>query len=107
METKAGLPNNCSQCGSPIIGSWFARNIDDARAGKGICADCMTPTAVLTATEADDLTTLTGLGAASAKKLTEAGITTFTTLRTADVELLAEATGISPEKLADWIEQAS
>lgn len=50
---------------------------------------------------ADDLTTLNGVGPAAAKKLAEAGITTFAQLAALTEEAAAEA-----KVKADWIEQA-
>ncbi|MCR9271998.1 MULTISPECIES: 50S ribosomal protein L21 [Mameliella] len=49
----------------------------------------------------DDLTQITGVGPAVAKKLAEAGITTFAQLATVDPETF-EATKVKPE----WVEQA-
>ena len=53
------------------------------------------------AAAADDLTAITGVGPAAAKKLTEAGITTFAQLAAVDAESF-EAVKIKPE----WVEQA-
>ncbi|SFI83228.1 50S ribosomal protein L21 [Celeribacter neptunius] len=50
---------------------------------------------------ADDLTTITGVGPAAAKKLVEAGITTFAQLAAVDADTF-EATKVKPE----WVEQA-
>lgn len=50
---------------------------------------------------ADDLTTLNGVGPAAAKKLAEAGITTYAQLAALTEEAAAEA-----KVKADWIEQA-
>ena len=36
--TTIGLPNTCSVCGKPQEGEWYAKNIDEARSGLGICA---------------------------------------------------------------------
>ena len=49
----------------------------------------------------DDLTQITGVGPAAAKKLAEAGITTFAQLAAVDPEAF-EATKVKPE----WVEQA-
>jgi large subunit ribosomal protein L21 len=49
----------------------------------------------------DDLTKITGVGPAAAKKLNEAGITTFAQLADVDPETF-EATKVKPE----WVEQA-
>ncbi len=53
------------------------------------------------AAAADDLTQITGVGPAAAKKLNEAGITTFAQLAAVDPETF-EATKVKPE----WVEQA-
>lgn len=50
---------------------------------------------------ADDLTAITGVGPAAAKKLHEAGITTYAQLADVDPETF-EATKVKPE----WVEQA-
>lgn len=49
----------------------------------------------------DDLTTITGVGPAAAKKLAEAGITTFAQLAAVDVDSF-DAVKVK----ADWVEQA-
>ncbi|WP_323769023.1 50S ribosomal protein L21 [Antarctobacter sp.] len=49
----------------------------------------------------DDLTQITGVGPAAAKKLVEAGITTFAALAAVDPETF-DATKVKPE----WVEQA-
>ena len=121
METTAGLPNSCYQCATPVTtGSWFARNIDEARSGKGFCADCLVKEATAPAPNAvtieeaplpdflqerDDLTKITGLGSTSAKKLKQAGIDSFVALADADPAALAAATGISQAKLTVWIDE--
>ncbi len=53
------------------------------------------------ATGGDDLTQITGVGPAAAKKLNEAGITTFAQLAAVDADTF-EATKVKPE----WVEQA-
>ncbi|MCK8463608.1 50S ribosomal protein L21 [Aliiroseovarius sp. S1339] len=53
------------------------------------------------AAAADDLTAITGVGPAAAKKLAEAGITTFAQLAAVDVDSF-EAVKVKPE----WVEQA-
>lgn len=53
------------------------------------------------AAAADDLTKINGVGPAAAKKLNEAGITTFAQLAAVDPETF-EATKVKPE----WVEQA-
>lgn len=40
IETKAGLPNTCSECGTPQAGTWYAASVDMARSGQGLCATC-------------------------------------------------------------------
>ncbi|MHA6267711.1 50S ribosomal protein L21 [Aliiroseovarius sp. CAU 1755] len=50
---------------------------------------------------ADDLTAITGVGPAAAKKLADAGITTFAQLAAVDVDSF-EAVKVKPE----WVEQA-
>ncbi len=59
------------------------------------------PAAVAAAAAGDDLTQITGVGPAAAKKLNEAGITTFAQLAAVDAETF-EATKVKPE----WVEQA-
>ncbi|MCT4558425.1 MAG: 50S ribosomal protein L21, partial [Pelagimonas sp.] len=53
------------------------------------------------AAEGDDLTKINGVGPAAAKKLVEAGITTFAQLAAVDAETF-EGTKVKPE----WVEQA-
>ncbi|MFP8952499.1 class III poly(R)-hydroxyalkanoic acid synthase subunit PhaC [Natrialbaceae archaeon A-arb3/5] len=57
--------------------------------------------------ETDDLTELDGVGAAYAEALADAGIETFDQLAAARSEELAVETGLSPNRLEDWIEQAA
>jgi predicted flap endonuclease-1-like 5' DNA nuclease len=52
------------------------------------------------------LTALNGVGPATAKKLREAGIAGTQDLQGADLEALAQATGISLESLEEWRQQA-
>ena len=40
IETRAGLPNTCSQCGKEPGDSWFATSDDAARSGAGVCSSC-------------------------------------------------------------------
>ncbi|MEY7847761.1 class III poly(R)-hydroxyalkanoic acid synthase subunit PhaC [Natrarchaeobius sp. A-rgal3] len=54
----------------------------------------------------DDLTEINGVGEAYAEDLAGAGIETFDQLAAADVADLAAETGISPNRVEDWIEQA-
>ncbi|MDU8913138.1 50S ribosomal protein L21 [Aestuariicoccus sp. MJ-SS9] len=57
--------------------------------------------AAATAAEGDDLTQITGVGPAAAKKLNEAGITTFAQLAAIDADTF-EGPKVKPE----WVEQA-
>ncbi len=41
IETHAGLPNTCHDCGEPQTETWFAPSVDAAIAGGGICAPCL------------------------------------------------------------------
>ncbi|WP_238365382.1 50S ribosomal protein L21 [Mesobacterium pallidum] len=59
------------------------------------------PAAAAPAAAGDDLTQITGVGPAAAKKLNEAGINTFADLAAVDAETF-EATKVKPE----WVEQA-
>lgn len=44
IQTSAGLPNSCSQCGKRIVnGMWWAEHVDAARTGSGVCDDCHAP----------------------------------------------------------------
>ncbi|MFP4344245.1 MAG: helix-hairpin-helix domain-containing protein [Anaerolineales bacterium] len=52
------------------------------------------------------LTTLNGVGPATAKRLREAGIAGAQDLQGADLEGLAQVTGISLESLEEWRQQA-
>ena len=56
---------------------------------------------VAEAAAADDLTAITGVGPAAAKKLAEAGITSYAALAAVDAETF-EGTKVKPE----WVEQA-
>ncbi len=49
---------------------------------------------------------LSGIGAAYAERLADAGVETVADLAAADAADLAEATGIGEGRLAGWIEQA-
>ncbi|GAB4260677.1 MAG: hypothetical protein Kow0013_04430 [Pararhodobacter sp.] len=59
------------------------------------------PKAAVAAAAGDDLTQITGVGPAAAKKLNDAGITTFAQLAAVDPETF-DATKVKPE----WVEQA-
>ncbi len=52
------------------------------------------------------LTTLNGVGQATAKKLRETGVAHVQDLQGADLDALAQTTGISLESLEDWQQQA-
>lgn len=73
-----------------------------------------TPSTKPTATEpntpepkvADDLTLVTGIGPAFAKRLNAAGITSFAELASADANTLAETIDVAESKVADWVNQA-
>jgi predicted flap endonuclease-1-like 5' DNA nuclease len=54
----------------------------------------------------DDLTTIQGIGPATARRLNEAGITTFAQVAEADPASLREITGVTRWDPAQWIVQA-
>lgn len=60
---------------------------------------------LMTPHEPDDLTQIGGLGAATARKLNDAGISGFAELRDADAVTLSEQTGISLERLTAFQEE--
>lgn len=66
IETKAGLPNTCHDCGAPQTDTWFAASVDAAIAGGGICAACQAKRAgvVVTVSDALEFTTTPELAAA-------------------------------------------
>ena len=70
-------------------------------AGSASAADAPKAAAAPAAASGDDLTQITGVGPAAAKKLNEAGITTFAELAAVDPETF-EAAKVKPE----WVEQA-
>ncbi|CUH77687.1 50S ribosomal protein L21 [Tropicibacter naphthalenivorans] len=75
-----------------------------AATGAGSAPKAAAPAAAKAAPAAaagDDLTTITGVGPAAAKKLNDAGITTFAQLAAVDADTF-EATKVKPE----WVEQA-
>ncbi len=45
IETKVGLPNTCSRCGTNPGETWFAPHVDAARAGHAFCRACAFPPA--------------------------------------------------------------
>lgn len=55
----------------------------------------------------DDLTMVKGIGPVYAERLTEAGITSFAALASADTTTVSEAAGISESTAASWMEQAT
>jgi large subunit ribosomal protein L21 len=55
----------------------------------------------------DDLTEVVGIGPVFARKLMEAGITTFAELAGAGPSRVAEAAGVPESRVHDWIEQAT
>mgnify|MGYP005830813033 FL=1 len=73
-----------------------------AGAGSAAAPAASAPKAAApSAAAGDDLTAITGVGPAAAKKLNEAGITTYAQLAAVDPETF-EATKVKPE----WVEQA-
>lgn len=72
-----------------------------AALGAGSAPAAAKAPAAAAAPAADDLTQITGVGPAAAKKLVDAGITTFAQLAAVDVETF-EGTKVKPE----WVEQA-
>ena len=57
--------------------------------------------------EPDDLAKVWGIGPVYRARLADAGITTFADLAAADPAAVVEATGIPPNRAADWIAQAA
>lgn len=57
--------------------------------------------------DGDDLSEVKGIGPVYRARLQEAGITTFAALASADASTLAVQTGVSPDRAADWIDQAA
>ncbi|WP_114577617.1 class III poly(R)-hydroxyalkanoic acid synthase subunit PhaC [Saliphagus sp. LR7] len=68
---------------------------EDADLGDGEAVD-----------EGKELTAISGIGSAYARRLSEAGITTVEGLANADAADLAAETGISPSGLQKWIDRA-
>lgn len=54
----------------------------------------------------DDLTEVNGIGPVFARRLMEAGISTFAELAKAPPERVAEVAGVPEGRVTDWIEQA-
>jgi predicted flap endonuclease-1-like 5' DNA nuclease len=54
----------------------------------------------------DDLTEINGIGPVFARRLMEAGVTTFGELASATAETLAEVTGVTEARASDWVVQA-
>ena len=57
--------------------------------------------------EPDDLARVWGIGPVYRARLADAGISTFAGLAAADPAAVVEATGIPPNRAADWIAQAA
>jgi predicted flap endonuclease-1-like 5' DNA nuclease len=55
----------------------------------------------------DDLTEVVGIGPVFARKLMEAGISTFAELAQSEPAQVAQAAGVPESRVHDWIEQAS
>lgn len=119
IETKAGLPNTCWQCGSEPGETWYAANEDAARSGKGKCGNCAFPKAPMTEVApaapgsvitggqpADDFTRIKGIGPARAAELQQLGLTTFIELATAEHEGLVIAMEANPKVITMWQSQA-
>ncbi|MFB6218380.1 MAG: helix-hairpin-helix domain-containing protein [Halobacteriaceae archaeon] len=63
-------------------------------------------TAEQTGAAAESVQTIKGVGPAYADQLGEAGVETVGDLADADAEALAEASGLSPARIENWVEQA-
>jgi predicted flap endonuclease-1-like 5' DNA nuclease len=57
-------------------------------------------------TQSDDLTSLDGVGEATARKLADAGITSFAALAEGDADDLADQTGLNAENIRRWQQEA-
>ncbi|MDK3018236.1 50S ribosomal protein L21 [Pseudodonghicola flavimaris] len=75
-----------------------------AATGKGAVAASAAPAAAPAAAAGDDLTQITGVGPAAAKKLNEAGLTSFAQIAALSEDAIAaiDAVKVKPE----WVEQA-
>lgn len=58
-------------------------------------------------TDPDDLTEVNGIGPVFARRLMEAGISTFADLAKAESHRVAEIAGVPEARVTDWIEQAT
>ena len=118
IETREGLPNSCSVCGRMMPGpTWWARDVDAARSGLGMCEEAATSGAwcapalgesmiddVLRPGHVDDLTVIRGIGPRTAEDLASVGVTRFEDLAAADAEELARRlNGSSAAQVARWI----
>jgi len=121
IETRAGLPNSCSVCGRMMPGpTWWARDVDAARSGLGMCEDAATSGAwcpaaigdpvadeVLRPGHVDDLTVIRGIGPRTADDLASVGVTRFADLAAADAgDLARRLNGSSVAQVKKWIVQA-
>lgn len=79
-----------------------AGSVKGGSAAPAAKTDAPKKAAAAPAAGGDDLTKITGVGPAAAKKLNEAGITTYAELAKVDPETF-EATKVKPE----WVEQAN
>jgi predicted flap endonuclease-1-like 5' DNA nuclease len=79
-------------------------------------AECTRQIALLTGTDGPDpknedpvdpvLSDVKGIGPATSKKLTDAGITTLAEFLATDAEKVVEITGAKPDQVTDWRNQA-
>lgn len=104
IETRRGLPNTCSQCGEQAGPTWWAENVDAARAGQGLCRDCAFPeTATDTGTMsilAPDRNALYGLlDDRAVDALLAAGFNSPEQVQEASDETLLEVDGVGPVTL--------
>lgn len=59
-----------------------------------------------TGAAAESVDTIKGIGPSYAEKLSSAGVETVGDLASADADALGDETGLSPKRIAGWIEQA-
>lgn len=92
IQTTAGLPNRCTQCGAGPLTTWWAETDDHARSGIGYCDKC-----AQVEPPAEDWE-WTGLNAAIQGLLREAGITAawLRTAPEAEIVALDRLKGIGP-----------